>query len=317
MILTVVPKPSLDKTVIISGFAVGQIHRPTEVLTLAGGKGFNFARALRTLGQKSLVIGPIGGSTGQYLLELAAQDAQECDPLMVKTQVRSCLTIVDPAAGNRLTEMYERGTALDEGEWERLVELTASHFAEATFLAVCGSFPSGMPARGLYDLVRKAQAANLPVLLDTYGPQLEGVLELGPALLKINQLEAGDLTGRTIATPAQAIAAASDLQKQGVQEVVVTLGKQGAVGLTLEGQPFGWRAPEVDAISAAGSGDCLFAGIAVSLMRGQSLREAARLGVASGAANTLQIGAGRLEQDQVERLLPQVQPLTLRQMFTL
>ncbi|BCL77632.1 hypothetical protein ccbrp13_00970 [Ktedonobacteria bacterium brp13] len=156
----------------------------------------------------------------------------------------------------------------------------------------------------------KARAANLPVLVDTYGPQLEGVLALGPVLLKINQFEAGELTGRAIATPDQAIAAAADLQKRGVREVVVTLGKQGAVGLTFEGQSFGWRAPEVAAISATGSGDCLFAGIAASLMRGQGLQEALRWRVASGAANTLQIGAGWLELDQVQRLFQQVQPLT-------
>jgi len=311
MILTVVPNPSLDKTVVVSHFALGKIHRPGEVLTLAGGKGFNFARALRVLGERSLLIGPIGGSTGQYFLDLAARDALECAPLLVKTEVRSCLTIIDPAADNRLTELYERGAALAEGEWGRLVELTASHFAEANFLVVCGSFPAGVPARGLYDLTLKARVANLPVLLDTYGPQLEGVLELGPALLKINQFEAGELTGRAIATPAQAIAAVTDLQRRGVREVVVTLGKQGAVGLTFEGQAFGWRAPEVVAISATGSGDCLFAGIAASLTRGQSLQEAVRWGVASGAANTLQIGAGRLELDEVQRLFQRVQPLML------
>jgi 1-phosphofructokinase family hexose kinase len=309
MILTVVPNPSLDKTMLIPDFVAGKIYRPGEVLTLAGGKGFNFARALRVLGQRSQVIGPIGGFTGQYLLELASRDGLECNPLMVKTEVRTCLTIVDQAKGNRLTELYEKGAALDEGEWERLMELAVSHFAEATFLAVCGSFPTGVPAKGLYDLVQKAQAAHLPVLLDTYGPQLEGVLELGPALLKINQFEAGELTERVITTPDQAIAAAIDLQKRGVREVVVTLGKQGAVGLTLEGLPFGWRAPEVAAISATGSGDALFAGIAASLKDGQPLRKAVRLGVASGAANTLQIGAGRLELDQVQQLFQQVQPL--------
>jgi 1-phosphofructokinase family hexose kinase len=311
MILTVVPNPSLDKTVLVPGFEAGKMYRPDEVLTLAGGKGFNFARALHVLGQRSLVTGPIGGSTGKYLLALAARDGLECDPLVVSTEVRSCLTIVDRAANNRLTELYERGVALKEGEWERLVELAASHFAEANFLAVCGSFPSGVPARGLYDLVLKAQVAGLSVLLDTSGPQLEGVLELGPALLKINQFEAGELTGRTIVTPGQAIEAAVDLQKRGVQAVVVTLGAKGAVGLTSEGQSFGWRAPEVAAISATGSGDSLLAGIAASLERSQHLREAVRLGVAAGAANTLQIGAGRLELDQVQRLVQLVQPLTL------
>ncbi len=309
MILTVVPNPSLDKTAVIPGFAPGRTYRPTEVVTLAGGKGFNFARVLRTLGESVLVIGPIGGHTGQHLLELAAQEGLECDTLMVKAESRTCLTIIDPAANNRLTEVYEQGIPLEPGEWEALIERAVGHLTRATFLAVCGSFPPGTPERGLYDLLHRAKAIGLPILLDTYGPQLAAVLELGPALLKINQFEAGEMVGRAVATPVQALVAAANLQKQGAQEVVITLGKEGAVGLTSDGQPFGWAAPAVAAICPIGSGDSLFAGIAASLTRGQCLSEAVRVGIAAGAANTLQIGAGRLEQRQVEQLFQSVRAL--------
>jgi 1-phosphofructokinase family hexose kinase len=311
MIVIVLPNPALDKTVVIPGFEVGRTYRAAEVVTLAGGKGFNFARALRTLGEPSLVVSPIGGYTGLRLLELAAQEGLACDGLEVKAEVRTCLTIIDPAAGNRLTEVYEQGISLEAGEWQGLVERAASHFARATFLAVCGSFPPDIPERSLYDLLHQAKAAGLPVLLDTSGPQLVGALELGPALLKINQFEAGEVIGRTLATPAQALDAATDLQKRGAREVVITLGKQGAVGLTSEGRPFGWRAPAVHALCPVGSGDSLFAGIAAGLAHGQSLPGAARMGVAAGAANTLHIGAGRLERQQVEQLLQSVKALPL------
>jgi len=311
MIVIVVPNPALDKTVVIPGFAVGRTYRAAEVVTLAGGKGFNFARALRTLGEPSLVVGPLGGHVGQRLLELAAQEGLECDGLAVKAEVRTCLTIIDPTAGNRLTEVYEQGISLEAREWEGLVERAASHFARATFLAVCGSFPPGTPERSLYDLLHQAKAASLPILLDTSGPQLAGALELGPALLKINQFEAGEVVGGTLATPAQALNAAADLQKRGAREVVITLGKQGAVGLTSEGRPFGWKAPAVDALCPIGSGDSLFAGIAAGLAHGQSLPGAVRMGVAAGAANTLHIGAGRLERQEVEQLLQSVKALPL------
>jgi 1-phosphofructokinase family hexose kinase len=311
MIVTVVPNPSLDKTVLVSDFAAGQIYRPSAVMTLAGGKGFNFARALRTLGQQCLTIGPVGGYMGQYLLALAAQEGLPCDCLEVQTEVRTCLTIIDQTADNRLTELYERGVPLDESVWERLLARVASHFSEATFLAVCGSFPPGVPQSGLSDLVSQAQSAHVPVLLDTHGTQLAGVLELGAALLKVNQYEAGEMLGCAIETPEQAVTAALNLQKRGVREVVITLGKVGAVGVTSDSYPFGWQAPTVEAISPTGSGDCLFAGIAAGLSHGKPLPEAVRLGIAAGAANTLQPGAGRLELEQVQRLIQLVQPLVV------
>ncbi|MBV9229714.1 MAG: bifunctional hydroxymethylpyrimidine kinase/phosphomethylpyrimidine kinase [Chloroflexi bacterium] len=264
-----------------------------------------------TPGKESLVIGPIGGYTGQFFMELAQRDGLVCERIAVNSELRTCLTIIDPSADYRLTELYEQGATLEAGAWESLVALTTHHLAKATFLAVCGSFPPGMPRRGLYDMVYSAMAANVPVLLDTYGSQLTEALEPSPTLLKINQFEAGEIVGQNLTTPAQAIAGAAELQKRGAQAVVVTLGKQGAVGLTAEGQPFGWAAPEVAAHFPTGSGDCLFAGIAASLVRGQPLPEAVRMGVAAGVANTMQIGAGRLDREQVQHIFQLIQPLAL------
>jgi 1-phosphofructokinase family hexose kinase len=308
MIITILPNPALDKTVVLPDFTTGKIYR-ADVLTLAGGKGFNFARALHTLGQQSLLIGPVGGHAGKRLLELAAQDGLLCDCLPVDAELRTCLTIVDPRSGQSPTEIYERGAALQPEAWDLLVAKAVSHFAEASYLAVCGSFLPGTPEDGLYRLVQRTKQAGVPVLLDTHGPQLRGVLESGPALLKVNQFEAGELVGRDVATAAQALEAAQELQQRGVREIVITLGKEGAVGLTAEGQRFGWAAPEVPVVCPTGSGDSLFAGIVAGLAQGQRLPEAVRQGVAAGAANTLQLGAGRLDLQQMKALWQMVQAL--------
>ncbi len=311
MILTVAPNPALDKTVVLPGFEPGRIYRPSEVITLAGGKGFNFARALQSFNQPALVVAPVGGYQGQRLTDLALQAEMACDYQPVKGETRVCLTIVDPSAENRLTEIYEQGTAFEPGDWEKLVERTATHFNEVEFLAVCGSFPPGVPTRGLYDLIIKAMAAGRQVWLDTYGAQLGPVLELRPDLLKINQFEAGQAVGHKITKPDEAFAAATHLQKRGVQQVVITLGKLGAVGLSCEGERFGWHSPAVPAICSTGSGDCLFAGLAASLVHGKTLPDALRWGVAAGAANTLQIGAGLFDPHKVEQLYGIIKPLLI------
>jgi fructose-1-phosphate kinase PfkB-like protein len=244
-------------------------------------------------------------------MELARQEGLMCEGIAVEHELRTCLTIVDPSAGYRVTELYEQGAPLEAGAWERLIAEATRYLTQATFLAVCGSFLPETPSRGLYDLMSQANSAAVPVLLDTYGSQLTQALELGPALLKINQFEAGELVGQHLTSPAQAIAGAAELQRRGAKAVVITLGKQGAVGLTAEGQSFAWAAPEVAAICPTGSGDCLFAGIAAGLVRGQPLPEAVRMGIAAGAANTLQIGAGRFDFAQVQQLFEVIQSLAL------
>ena len=311
MIVTVVPNPSLDKTVVIPGFTTGSIYRTSDMLILAGGKGCNFARALHTMGVPSKIIAPIAGHTGQYLRELAAHEGLECDGPIATAELRTCLTIVDSTENAEPTEIYEQGTPLDQALWDQLIQMATASLIDATFLAVCGSFPPGMPAHFLATLLQRANAANRPVLLDTHDPQLSTSLHLRPALLKINRHEASDLTGFEVTGPASALTAAADLQKRGAQQVVITLGQQGAVGLTAEGESFGWTSPSVPAISPTGSGDSFLAGIAAGFLWGKPLAEATRLGVAMGAANTLQIGAGRLERQKVEELLPRVQRLPL------
>jgi 1-phosphofructokinase family hexose kinase len=311
MIISVVPNPALDKTIVLPDFNVGQIHRAREVLTLAGGKGFNFARALQVLGELVRVIAPIGGYAGQQLLALAAQEGLAVDPQPVAADLRTCLTVIDPRADYRLTEIYEQGSSLSIDEWSALVRRVGLASEHADMLVICGSFPLGTPDDGLATLLQQASSTNIPVLLDTHGSQLAGVLAWRPALLKINQFEAAELLGCRITTPAQALEAAADLQQRGAQSVVISLGAIGVVGRSIDHQSFGWASPPVDAVCATGSGDCLLAGIAAGIARGESLAEAARLGVAAGAANTLVIGAGRLDLQSVERLLSAVQAIRL------
>lgn len=151
----------------------------------------------------------------------------------------------------------------------------------------------------------------MPVFLDTHGAQLPAALTLEPALLKINQFEAAEATGIRIDTPAAAVEAATVLQRRGAQEVVITLGKAGVVGRSRTEQAFGWTCPAVPAICSTGSGDSLLAGIVAELVGGKDLEEATRLGAAVGAANTLQLGAGRFTQQQVMHILPDIQRLAL------
>ena len=309
MILTVVPNPSLDKTTVVAGFQLGQTFRVPRPLGLAGGKGFNVARALRALGEVPLVVGPVGGHTGRAILDLAASEGLACAPVWIAGETRTCLTIVDPST-SRITEIYEHGPALGEDDWRAVITQATMQLQTATHMVLSGSYPPGTPPTSLRELVAEAGAARIPALLDTYGPHLAAALESEPTLVKINQHEAASMVGYRIEDATTAAGAALALQGRGAQAVVITLGRQGAVGVDATGRAFGWSAPELPGLYPIGSGDALFGGVIAGLARGESLREAVRLGVAVGAANTLQIGAGIFDPAQVEALLGEVRPLS-------
>lgn len=308
MILTVHLNPALDKATVLPDFTPGRTFRLGNVIHLAGGKGFNFARALRNLACDTTVVGPLGGHTGRWVSDLTEAERLSCDFSWINGETRTNLTVVDPTTG-QITELYEAGPELQPAEWEGLVDKVQSWLSRAHRMVICGSVPRGIPESGLYRLLILAREAGVTGILDSYGPPLKRALAAEPALVKVNGLEISDLLGRSVTTVADALVAAEEIRACCAGAAVITLGEKGAVGVNSDGTPFGWAAPKVASVSAVGSGDSLLAGIIVSLDRGKSLPEAIRFGVAVGAANTLQPGAGIFNLAQVEQLLAEVHPL--------
>ena len=68
MIVTVTLNAALDRTLTVPNFQLGQRHRASEVLTLAGGKGINVARALKRLDVPVVATGLAGGRTGTRIV---------------------------------------------------------------------------------------------------------------------------------------------------------------------------------------------------------------------------------------------------------
>ena len=114
--------------------------------------------------------------------------------------------------------------------------------------------------------------------------------------------------GGEIAGLAGAVRIASALP--GHAEVVVTLGKDGALIVPRCGSPAVIAAPVVDVVDTTGAGDCFCGTLAVTLAEGMRLTEAARWSVAAAALSTTSRGArGRIptrdEVASVARALPE------------
>jgi 1-phosphofructokinase family hexose kinase len=307
MILVVTPNPALDKTVVVPHFRAGQTARVSDVRQQAGGKGFNVARALRTFGEAVAVAAPLGGHIGALVRDLAVADGIPCREYAIASETRTCLTVVD-SAEQQISEVYEAGPTIDGATWRQFSERVVASLEGVAMLAVAGSLMPGAPAESLHDLILRARAAGLPTMLDTYGAALTAALHARPALVKINHVEAAGLLGQAITTFDELIVAAHAIQHLGAGSVVITFGRQGAGGVGADGCFFGWAAPVVASRSPIGSGDAFFGALLTALRRGQPLAEAARWGVAAGAANTLQLGAATFSLGQFEQLLPETTP---------
>src|SRR6185369_379817 len=121
-------------------------------------------------------------------------------------------------------------------------------------------------------------------------------------LVKPNRDEAAALFGNPVSEIADGVAVARMLLERGVPMPVVSLGADGVVAAH-GAEVLHANVPVERVVSAVGSGDCLVAGLAVGLMRGDSLEAMLGLGAACGAANAT-AGLGYAQRADIDTLLP-------------
>ena len=125
--------------------------------------------------------------------------------------------------------------------------------------------------------------AGARALLDTSGEALSQGSTVGPFLVKPNDVEIQKITGLPVENQTQIIEAALVLQEMGVSNVVVSLGKQGAM-LVSPDEHWLVESPKVEEHNPIGAGDSLVGGLVWGLSQEMPLVEALRWGVACGAA---------------------------------
>lgn len=305
MILCVNANAAVDKTVVIENFQLNAIHRPSLELVLPGGKSCNVARAAKTLGLPAVVLGWVGGYAGNFIEAALQEEGIQAAFVHTAFESRTCLSVVDPVNGN-LTEIYERGRAVTPDEMQKFFTLYHEWLSKVEMVTLCGSIPNGVSPSLFADLAVLAREAGVPAIIDTSGEALRLGIEAGrPYMLKCNRSELAEATGQVLDNLKKTKHAAQKLSDSRQMIVVVTLGSAGAVAAE-NGRLWLAQAPQIQAVSAVGSGDAFLAGLAQGLLTGESFAGSLRLAVAAGSANALRLGAGRLNIADVDTLLPLV-----------
>jgi 1-phosphofructokinase family hexose kinase len=301
MLLSITPNPAVDRTLTVRGFRTSEVTRIAAIHEAAGGKGLNVVRAVQTLGERVRAVAPLGGAAGRRVAELAAAEHMDARWVWLEAgETRTCQIVLDPDAPDTLV-LNEQGPRMSPDDWQTFAEAVRAEAHQARALASSGSLPPGVAVDWFIGLLTSVIEQGTPVWLDTSGAPLARALDLPLGLLKVNMHELGAALDTQLSSADEVIEAALAVLRRGPQAVVVTLGKDGVIAVNAHGA---WHAqtPPVHAISPTGSGDAVLAGVAVALLENRPLMEAARLGAACGAANTLMIGGCVFNMDDVRAL---------------
>jgi tagatose 6-phosphate kinase len=290
-VITVVAlNPALDVTHHVDGVDWAGLNRPVSVANAPGGKGLNVARTLHALGADVLLLGIAGGSTGEAVQSALGVSGVRSVFTAIAAETRRTFAVVDTRSGD-VALFNEPGPVVTKAEYEQFIAAYVEALDGCSAVVLTGSLPTGLPADAYASLIRIADAAGVPALLDTSGVALLHGAAAQPAAVKPNLAELAAAVGRDLAwaSPperAAVVAAAAELRDRGAQVVVVSLSADGLLAVTGEGS---WHAsPRPVPGNPIGAGDAAVAGLVHGLTLGRSwperLRHAAALGSAAARA---------------------------------
>lgn len=304
MITTVTLNPAVDQTIYISKLQPNDTNRVIKVETDAGGKGVNCSRLLSELEASTRALTFLGGKNGDFIKAVLEREGVSVDVVATDKPTRTAIAVEED--GDRPpTTFNEKGGPIEHRELVELLEKAKDVARESSYMVFGGSVPVGVNPDVYRVLIQIASAQGAKSVLDADGEPLVEGMKAKPFMIKPNRAEAERYLGKKFESKSDVARGALLLAEEGIELVVISLGKQGAIAC-YEGMIYDAVPPEVKTISTIGSGDSMIAGILYALEQGMGIEEALRWGSAAGAATAMSTGSEIGCRSNVEKLLSEV-----------
>ncbi|MCZ7555145.1 MAG: PfkB family carbohydrate kinase [Bacteroidia bacterium] len=302
MLTIIAPSPDHKRIYRVASLAAGTVHRASEVLAVASGKGVNAVRALGCIGAEVKLVTPAGQAFHDALLQDASLEGAQLEVIKVALPTRCCVTLL--SEDGMATEIVQEAAPMSEDEAAQFVAHSLAAVNKASALLLAGSIPSGVPGDLYEQCGRLASERGIYAVVDAHGVALQSALRGGPSVVKITRSELADtleLRREDLDVPS----ACSALRGLGARHIVLTDGGGPVTIVEEDGTVFSLAPETVKVVNAVGSGDAMSAGITLALGRGQDLRHAIELGMRMGSANAATLIPGELPVDFTEITSPE------------
>jgi 1-phosphofructokinase family hexose kinase len=300
MFTTVTLNPALDKLLETDQIHVGEINRTRMLSESPAGKGIDVAKVMRDLNQDVTATGFLGGPVAPVFRECFRVEKITDRFVKIAGSTRTNVQLFEKSG--RRTEFLEKGPEVTRREYAELLETVRELAKKSTVVTLCGSVPVGIQEADFRELMRAAREGGAHLVTDTSGEMLRVAISEKPDLIKPNRSEMMELMGRENAADEEITAFARELVSQGVRNVLVSLGKDGAMLVCGQGV---WRgaAPEVEVKSTLGCGDTMVASMSVSMEENLHPAEMLRRAIALSSANAMTFETAHILPGDYEAVL--------------
>lgn len=266
--------------------AAGETLFGSSFTTNYGGKGANQAVAVARIGSGVTFMTKLGNDTfGQQMRQHFSEEGMDLTHILTDAEspTGTALITVEDKGENRIIVVPGANVRLTENDVESLsAEINSCRFVLTQLeipLPTVLHIAEMTSAAGKQLILNPAPARPLPNSL------LQKVFLITP-----NETEAEILTGIRVSDVESARRAALWFREKGVQQIVITMGSQGAFVFT---DDFQGMVPsyKVKAIDTTAAGDVFNGALTVALSEGKTTADAARFGCAASALAVMRPGA--------------------------
>lgn len=282
MIYTITFNPAIDYVIETPNFKTGEINISKKEHILPGGKGINVSIILKALEIDSTAFAFVAGFIGDEIEKKVKEYGIKTDFIKLENDnSRINVKIETPA---QETAINGRGPYINEDNIQLLFK-KLEKIKNGDILVLSGSIPKGIQNDIYQNICQKLENKDVKIIVDTTGEVLLKTLRYHPFLIKPNQDELGELFNIKISSKDDAIEYAKNLQQKGAKNVLVSMGKNGAILLDENGYSYKMNTlNEEKSINTVGAGDSMVAGFIAGYQMFHNYEKAFKMGMAAGSA---------------------------------
>lgn len=300
MIYTVTLNPSIDYVVTLDNLTKGKVNRISKEHIYPGGKGINVSRILKNLDNDNISLGFVSGFTGDFIVNSLNNLNLKSNFIKVK---EGFTRINVKIKSQEETEINGRGPEIKEEDLNEFYKII-DKLKDGDILILSGSIPACLDDNLYEKIMERVNSKDIKVVVDATKNLLLNVLKYKPFLIKPNNHELSEMFGVELKSIEDIIFYTKKLKKMGAQNVLISMGKDGALLVSENEDVFISSVAKGEVVNSVGAGDSMVAGFVSGYLKTSNYKEALRLGSASGGATAF--SSDLATREYIEKLVEEI-----------
>ena len=191
--------------------------------------------------------------------------------------------------------MNGNGPKITEDNIQELLE-KIEKIEEEDKVILSGNIPKCINNDIYEKICARLESKKVTFIVDATRELLINVLKYKPFLIKPNKDELEETFKVKIETKENIVKYAKELQTMGAQNVLISLGGDGAILVTTEDKVYFSKAPSGKAVNTVGAGDSMVAGFVAGYEKHGDFEQAFKMGIATGSASAFSMNLATREE---------------------